>query len=161
MFTRDRLPEYFIGEEEPRFHRMAPNLVPNDTGISFFDEDPRLNPHYWVRDWYVAEEEDQFKPKQPEHTKNYFLLHPAPKGYAVRMWFNLFQSRDWRYIWYWRAVVWYDLSKMIEGKWWMAAGWLKYNQANTYHRLFENENDSVIAGAYMAGLDCSVKNMGK
>lgn len=161
MFTRDRLPEYFV-QGEPKFHRMAPNLNLTGEGRSFFDENPRDDPSYWTRSWYVVEDHEEFYGDQPEKTKNYFgLLDPAPIGYATGMWFNLKDVRDLRYLWYWRAVVWHDLQTMVEGHWWVSARWLKKNTANTYRLIFEKENDMVIAAAYIASLECSAANMGK
>ena len=166
MFTRDRLPEYFI-EGEPSFHLMAP--IPTTLGEdvedigSFFDVDPRIVPMHWVRQWGPFPDELSMH-NVPEKQRNYFLHHPAPKGYAVNMWFTNFTSPNWMYLWYWRAVVWHDLhtKNMIQGKWLMAAAWAnKWKDANTYFMLFENQEDSVIAAAYLAGLDCSLSNMGK
>lgn len=170
MFTRDRLPDYFIKDgEEPRFHRMAPvQMYAGETILDWRVVDPRKNPSHWVRQWHPTEthativEATGHTDKTPY--QNYFLHHPAPKGYAVNMWMNGFTGSNWMYLWYWRAVVWHDFVNkgIIEGAWWMAATWANARQdANTYYMLFENENDMTVGAAYLAGLDCSVHNLGK
>lgn len=160
MFTYDLIPSFLkhLYHQRQAWFTYHPNILLSEPAPDFLKADPRKYPRAHVNTWYGAGNADRAE------LNNEFLAYPPRVGYAVSMWFNNFEVKDydndWRWIWYWRAIVWHDLQDIVGKNWWpaLASG---ATGGNYYYVIFQCEQEAAKAARYIKSLDTSVKQVGK
>lgn len=161
MFTIESIPP-FVAEEASkrrlRYNVMHPDLLRNEPVFNFFRDDPRLNPRAYVVQWISGA--NRYGPE----TNNYFLEYPPYFGYAVSMWFHDFDvgayNNDWRWIWYWRAIVWHDMQDIVSGHWWPAQTSDAVGGTH-YYLIFRDKEEAAKAARYMEQLSTTTGMVGR
>lgn len=141
---------------------MMPLLTLDQRCLDFFDMDPRLSPDYWARSWSSPGGAEAF---YQDHVSihNTFIRYPVSSGYAVKMWFNDYDHEayhGWTWLWYWRAVIWHDFSKVAKGEWWCAIE-AAPGGGNHYYIICSEEADATLVGAMIAATETKKKWIGK